>query len=102
MWWAPAGCAPSLTRGGEQRQPHQERQVGALGPVLNAVVLRHTDCPHAALEPLRAGGYGVADVDAVRLPCSATPGSASTAPTPSHLAGLRPLRNPAAALENEQ
>ena len=71
---------------GELRQPYQEGQedqLGALGLVLNAVVLWNTTYLHAALDQLRASGYPVTDADATRLSRSATPGSTSTAPTPS-------------------
>jgi TnpA family transposase len=55
---------------GELRQRYregQEDQLGALGLVLNAVVLWNTMYTNAALELLRAAGYEVRDEDVARL-----------------------------------
>ncbi len=84
---------------GEMRKPYregQEDQLGALGLVLNAVVLWNTRYIDAALDQLRADGHAVEAADVARL----TPlgyahlnfqGRYSfTDPTP---AGLRPLRD---------
>jgi Tn3 transposase DDE domain len=76
-----------------------EDQFGALGLVLNAIVLFNTRYLDAALAELRTGGYEVRDEDAARLSpfvrhhinllgrCSFL--------LPAELAGgLRPLRDP--------
>jgi TnpA family transposase len=55
---------------GELRQAYregQEDQLGALGLVLNAVVLWNTRYIDAAVAALRSSGYPVADEDAARL-----------------------------------
>ena len=55
---------------GEVRQSYredQEDQLGALGLVLNAVVLWNTQYMDAALDELRASGYPVLDEDVARL-----------------------------------
>ena len=55
---------------GELRQAYregQEDQLGALGLVLNAVVLWNTRYTGAAVDQLRAQGHQVADEDAARL-----------------------------------
>ena len=55
---------------GELRQAYregQEDQLGALGLVLNAVVLWNTRYIDAAVAPLRSSGYPVSDEDAARL-----------------------------------
>lgn len=55
---------------GELRQPYregQEDQLGALGLVLNAVVLWNIRYTDAALTALAAAGHPVAEADAARL-----------------------------------
>jgi len=55
---------------GELRQRYregQEDQLGALGLVVNAVILWNTIYMDAALSELRAEGFDVRDEDAVRL-----------------------------------
>ncbi len=55
---------------GELRQAYregQEDQLGALGLVLNAVVLWNTRYIDAAVAALRSSGYPVSDEDAARL-----------------------------------
>ena len=88
---------------GELRQRYHdgmEDQLGALGLVLNAIVLLTTRYLDAALTELRARGYPVTDTDAARLsPFGRTHinllGRYSFL-LPSDLAGaLRPLRDPA-------
>src|SRR6266536_5380156 len=94
---------------GEFRQAYQEGmedQLGALGLVLNAVVLWTTTYLNAALEQLREQGYPVADEDAARLSPFQDAhidvhGRYSFAP-PSLAGGLRPLRDPAASLDDDE
>lgn len=87
---------------GELRQPYQqgmEDQLGALGLVLNAVVLWNSTYLNAAVEQLRAQGYPVADADAARLsPLIDTHLNVHGTYTFffPQLSGLRPLRDPAA------
>ncbi len=85
---------------GELRQRYREGQedsLGALGLVLNAVVLWNTRYTDAALSQLRAQGYPVLDADAARL---SPLGDAHLnvhgryAFTPPAGKGLRPLRDP--------
>jgi TnpA family transposase len=65
---------------GELRQHYregQEDQLGALGLVLNMIVLWNTLYMEAALDQLRAQGYPVSDINApANVPrcCAATPG----------------------------
>jgi TnpA family transposase len=88
---------------GELRQRYregQEDQLGALGLVLNAVVLWNTRYTDAALAQLRAQGYTVDDADADRLSPLGDRhlnvlGRYTF--TPPAGAGLRPLRDPSAA-----
>ena len=66
------GLARAVFHGkrGELRQPYregQEDQLGALGLVLNAIVLWNTRYMDAALRKLRAGGVEVLDEDEARL-----------------------------------
>jgi TnpA family transposase len=85
---------------GELRQAYregQEDQLGALGLVLNAVVLWNTRYTDAAVTSLRSQGHDVADQDAARLSPLADAhinmlGRYAFA-TPSGT-GLRPLRDP--------
>jgi TnpA family transposase len=89
---------------GELRQAYregQEDQLGALGLVLNAVVLWNTRYTDAALGQLRASGR-VDDADAARLSHLADAhvnmlGRYAFTPPPG--TGLRPLRDPAAPSE---
>jgi TnpA family transposase len=86
---------------GELRQPYregQEDQLGALGLVLNAVVLWNTRYIDAAVTALRAAGRPVRDEDAARLsPLGHAHinmlGRYAFTP-PAADAGLRPLRDP--------
>jgi len=86
---------------GELRQPYregQEDQLGALGLVLNAVVLWNTRYTDAAVTALRAAGRPVRDEDAARLsPLGHAHinmlGRYAFTP-PAAGAGLRPLRDP--------
>ncbi|WP_441007492.1 transposase [Saccharopolyspora montiporae] len=93
---------------GELRQSYQEGmedQLGALGLVLNAVVLWNTTYLGAAVEQLRAQGYPVADADAARLsPLIDTHLNVHGAYTffLPQLAGLRPLREPDRAERDEK
>ena len=90
---------------GELRQAYregQEDQLGALGLVLNAVVLWNTRYTDAALGQLRTAGGGVEDADAARLSPLADAhvnmlGRYAFTPPPG--TGLRPLRDPAAPAE---
>jgi TnpA family transposase len=87
---------------GELRQAYregQEDQLGALGLVLNAVVLWNTRYTDAAVGWLRGQGQEPADQDAARLSPLADAhvnmlGRYAFAPPPG--AGLRPLRDPRA------
>jgi TnpA family transposase len=89
---------------GELRQAYregQEDQLGALGLILNAVVLWNTRYTDAALGQLRAAG-DVDDADAARLSPLVDAhvnmlGRYAFTPPPG--AGLRPLRDPAAPSE---
>lgn len=89
---------------GELRQAYregQEDQLGALGLVLNAVVLWNTRYTEAALTHLRAGGH-VDDADAARLSPLVDAhvnmlGRYAFTPPPG--TGPRPLRDPAAPAE---
>jgi TnpA family transposase len=90
---------------GELRQAYregQEDQLGALGLVLNAVVLWNTRYTDAALAWLRASGQEVASEDAARLSplvdahVNMLGRYAFTQPPGT---GLRPLRDPAAPSE---
>jgi hypothetical protein len=86
---------------GELRQPYregQEDQLGALGLVVNAVVLWHTRYINAAVIGLRAAGRQVAEQDVARL---SPLGHAHinllgryTFTAPPLGAGLRPLPDP--------
>ena len=75
----------------------QEDQLGALGLVLNAVVLWNTGYPDAAVTSLRGQGHPVADEDVARLSPLAHAHvnvlGRYTFATPSGT-GLRPLRDP--------
>jgi len=85
---------------GELRQAYQqgmEDQLGALGLVLNAVVLWNSTYLNAAIEQLRTQGYPVADADAARLsPLIDTHLNVHGSYTFffPQLDGLRPLRDP--------
>ncbi|GAT70050.1 transposase [Planomonospora sphaerica] len=88
---------------GELRQPYregQEDQLGALGLVLNAVVLWNSRYIDAAVTALRAAGHQVDDADIARL---SPLGHAHInmlgrhSFTPPSGGGLRPLRDPSDA-----
>ena len=88
---------------GELRQRYrqgQEDQLGALGLVLNAVVLWNTRYTDAALTALREQGYPVLEADAARLSplvdAHLNVHGRYTFTQPAH-ADLRPLRDLAAA-----
>lgn len=93
------------SKGGELRQRYregQEDQLGALGLVVNVIVLWNTIYMDAALNQLRTEGYDVRDEDVARL---SPLGSehinmlgryAFTLPEPVARGELRPLRDPAA------
>jgi len=90
---------------GELRQRYregQEDQLGALGLVLNALVLWNTRYTDAALTQLRKQGYPVLDADAARL---SPLGDAHLNVhgryvfNPPTAEGLRPLRDPAEPAE---
>ena len=90
---------------GELRQAYQEGmedQLGALGLVLNAVVLWNTTYLDAAVGHLRAQGYPVDDADAARLSplgdAHLNVHGAYTFHRPPS-AGLRPLRDPDETVE---
>lgn len=92
---------------GELRQRYyegMEDQLGALGLVLNAIVLFNTRYLDAALTELRSGGYEVRDDDAARLSpfvrhhVNMLGRYSFLAP---ELAGLRPLRDPSEPDEDE-
>lgn len=95
-------------RRGELRQAYQEGmedQLGALGLVLNAVVLWNTTYLGAAVEQLRAQGYPVSDADAARLsPLIDTHLNVHGAYTfhQPQSAGLRPLREPQAGSDGDE
>ena len=88
---------------GELRQAYregQEDQLGALGLVLNAVVLWNTRYTDAAVTALRSSGHPVADEDAARLSPLGDKhvnvlGRYSFTPPPAG-GRLRPLRDPSA------
>ena len=78
---------------GQLRQRYregQEDQLGALGLVLNAIVLWNTRYLDAALTQLRSGGHPAEDSDVQRLPRSFTTTSTcsavTTSPTPIGMA----------------
>jgi hypothetical protein len=87
-------------RRGEIRRAYregQEDQLGALGLVLNAVVLWNTRYTDAALAALREQGHPVRDIDAARLSPVGDAhinvhGRYTFTPPPEQ--GLRPLRDP--------
>lgn len=92
---------------GQLRQPYregQEDQLGALGLVLNAVVLWNTRYMDAAVATLRASGYPVLDEDVARL----SPLADKHINVLGHYSftrpatGLRPLRDPDAAGDDDE
>ncbi|MFD4190516.1 Tn3 family transposase [Amycolatopsis thermoflava] len=93
---------------GELRQRYyegMEDQLGALGLVLNAIVLFNTRYLDAAISELRAGGYEVRDEDAARLSPFVRHhinvlGRYSFL-SPELAGGLRPLRDPSEPDEEE-
>jgi TnpA family transposase len=89
---------------GELRQHYregQEDQLGALGLVLNIIVLWNTIYMEAALNQLRAEGYPVRDEDVARLSpllhehINLLGRYSFSVPDAVAKGGLRPLRNPA-------
>jgi Tn3 transposase DDE domain len=90
---------------GELRQRYregQEDQLGALGLVVNAIILWNTIYMDAALDQLRAEGFDVRDADVARLSplghehINMLGRYAFTLPEPVARGELRPLRSPAA------
>lgn len=90
---------------GELRQRYregQEDQLGALGLVVNAIILWNTIYMDAALDQLRAEGFDVRDEDVARLSplghehINMLGRYAFTLPEPVARGELRPLRSPAA------
>ena len=95
---------------GELRQRYregQEDQLGALGLVVNAVVLWNTIYMDAALRQLRSEGFEVRDEDVARLSplahehINVLGRYAFTLPEPIANGELRPLRDPNAIFDSE-
>ena len=95
---------------GELRQRYregQEDQLGALGLVVNAIILWNTLYMDAALDQLRAEGFDVRDEDVARLSplgyehINMLGRYAFTLPEPVARGELRPLRNPAALSDED-
>ena len=92
---------------GELRQRYregQEDQLGALGLVLNAVVLWNTLYMDLAVKQLRADGYPVHDEDVARLSPLGFKHIhflGRYAFNPSEPGQVRPLRDPASAKDND-
>ncbi|CAK0772111.1 transposase [uncultured Gammaproteobacteria bacterium] len=95
---------------GELRQRYregQEDQLGALGLVVNAIILWNTIYMDAALDQLRAEGFGVRDEDVARLSplvhehINMLGRYAFTLPEPVARGELRPLRSPAAPFDDD-
>lgn len=95
---------------GELRQRYregQEDQLGALGLVVNAIVLWNTIYMDAALDQLRREGFEVRDEDVVRLSPLAHEHVnmlgryTFTLPEPVARGELRPLRSPAAFSDDD-
>lgn len=95
---------------GELRQRYregQEDQLGALGLVVNAIILWNTIYMDAALDQLRAEGFDVRDEDVARLSPLAHEHVnmlgryAFTLPEPVARGELRPLRSPAALVDED-
>jgi len=93
---------------GELRQPYrqgQEDQLGALGLIVNVIVLWNTIYMDAALKQLRKNGFPVRDEDVARLSplghehINMLGHYAFTLPEPVARGELRPLRNPDQASE---
>jgi TnpA family transposase len=93
---------------GELRQPYrqgQEDQLGALGLIVNVIVLWNTIYMDAALKQLRKKGFPVHDEDVARLSplghehINMLGHYAFTLPEPVARGELRPLRNPDQASE---
>ena len=94
---------------GELRQRYregQEDQIGALGLVLNAVVLFNTRYLDAALDQLRAAGHPVRADDVARLSLLARRHANVHGrygfSLPELAGGLRPLRDPATAVDVDE
>ena len=95
---------------GELRQRYregQEDQLGALGLVVNAIILWNTIYIDAALDQLRAEGFDMRDEDVARLSPLAHEHVnmlgryAFTLPEPVARGELRPLRSPAALVDDD-
>jgi TnpA family transposase len=95
---------------GELRQRYregQEDQLGALGLVVNVIVLWTTIYMDAALDQLRAGGHGVRDDDIARLSplgfdhINMLGRYAFTLPERVARGELRPLRDPMTARDDD-
>ena len=96
-------------RRGELRQRYregQEDQLGALGLVVNVIILWNTLYINAALEQLKAEGYPIRSEDVARLSplvfdhINLLGRYAFSVPDWVIRGELRPLRNPADALED--
>jgi TnpA family transposase len=96
---------------GELRQRYregQEDQLGALGLVVNVIVLWNTIYMDAALDQLRASGFDVRDEDVARLSplgfdhINMLGRYAFTLPEKVARGELRPLRDPATASDDER
>ncbi|MDA8250593.1 MAG: Tn3 family transposase [Rhodospirillales bacterium] len=95
---------------GELRQRYregQEDQLGALGLVVNAIILWNTIYMDAALDQLRAEGFDVRDEDIARLSplahehVNVLGRYAFTLPESVARGELRPLRNPATQVDDD-
>jgi TnpA family transposase len=95
---------------GELRQRYregQEDQLGALGLVVNAIVLWNTLYMDTALDQLRTEGYPIHDDDVARLSplvhehINMLGRYAFTLPEPVARGALRPLRSPAALSDDD-
>ncbi len=95
---------------GELRQRYregQEDQLGALGLVVNAIILWNTIYMDAALDQLRMEGFDVRDEDVARLSPLAHEHInmlgryAFTLPEPVARGELRPLRSPTALVDED-
>jgi hypothetical protein len=89
-----ASCGSTTVKEG------QENQLGALGLVLNMIVLRNTSCMEAALNQLRADGFQVRDENVARLSpllhehINVLGRYSFSVPDAVAKGELRPLRNP--------
>jgi len=102
--WPARSSTANAANSGQRYREGQEDQLGALGLVLNAVVLWNTRYTAGAPAALRQQGYPVADKDAARLSplvdehLNVHGRYTFTEPAGD---GLRPLRDPAVAVEQD-